>query len=136
MKCIAADKLNYVRLPQGDWKYRTVTPIRFTFDGFSFVLPVFHEHFTLVGRTIFIHAGYAWDGATCAPDWKFLEASLAHDALFQAIDEDRLPESFRPTANKIFYEVARFHNVGKLHAKIYYFGVRYLGPIRKKLKGK
>lgn len=75
-----------------------ITPLR-PGGGNDFV------HITADGL-LMISAGYAWDGATMAPDSKsIMRASLIHDALYQLIRMGILPPSRRVIADDILQDV-------------------------------
>ena len=63
---------------------------------------VITEYVTLTTNgSLFIKAGYAWDGATGFPDFKsVLRGSLIHDALYQLIRLGVLPASDRKKADE------------------------------------
>lgn len=55
---------------------------------------------------LMVSAGYAWDGATMAPDTKsIMRASLIHDALYQLIRTGVLAPSVRSIADDILRDV-------------------------------
>jgi hypothetical protein len=57
---------------------------------------------------LFLEPGYSWDGATFAVDTEsFLRASLVHDALYQLIRLNLLPQSSRAAADGELVRVAR-----------------------------
>lgn len=58
--------------------------------------------------TLVIYKGYAWDGATGVPDFKFmLRASLVHDALYQLIRLGLLPTCMKKKADVLFSAVCK-----------------------------
>lgn len=74
--------------------------------------------------------GYAWDGATFAPDFpEIYEATLVHDALYQFLEKG-MPLS-RKQIDDIFLKMMEKQNFK--YAKIYYRAVRLFGGIFVKL---
>ena len=74
--------------------------------------------------------GYAWDGATLAPDYpEIYEATLVHDALYQFLERG-MPLS-RKQIDDIFLKMMENQNFK--YAKIYYRAVRLFGGIFVKL---
>ncbi len=97
-------------------KYRTGYKYQLAEDykhQLSFRVPAegFHSHlFHCTGEGVLvIWTNYAWDGASGPTrDTKnSMRASLVHDALYQAIREKSLPESFRPLADSEFWLITR-----------------------------
>lgn len=72
-------------------------------------------------------AGYAWDGATKAPDYKAERASLVHDALYQLFWKGKINQRQRKKADELFYKICRQDGVSWIRAKIYYYAVRVFG---------
>ncbi len=73
---------------------------------------------------LFIYQGYAWDGATCAIDFKCTKLGvLVHDALYQLIRESNLSEHWRPGSDKELRKLITCN----LIADIYYVAVRTFG---------
>jgi hypothetical protein len=73
---------------------------------------------------LFIYKGYAWDGATCAIDFKCTELGvLVHDALYQLIRESNLGEHWRRAADKEMRKMITCKRI----ANIYYTAVRLFG---------
>ena len=56
-----------------------------------------------------IHAGYAWDGASgpAINTVNFRRGSLVHDALYQLIENDLIPFSYRMRADEILVEICK-----------------------------
>jgi len=59
--------------------------------------------------TITIHPGYAWDGASgpAINTVNFRRGSLVHDALYQLIENDLIPFSYRMRADEILVEICK-----------------------------
>ncbi len=54
-----------------------------------------------------VREGYAWDGASRVPDFKFfMESSLVHDALYQLMREALLDIAHRSDADWLFAEMS------------------------------
>lgn len=100
-----------------------------------------HKFFHLsIGGTLTVRAGYAWDGASGGcPDNKYtLTPSLFHDALYQMMRLDLLPQSRRNDIDKILYVQMRDRGLNWFTAKFYYrmvrrFGAAFADPANKKL---
>ena len=72
--------------------------------------------------------GYAWDGATWFPDIKSIfRASLVHDALYQLLREELLPQSMRIEADRELIAVANRKGMWKITQKAVWVTVRSLG---------
>ena len=55
---------------------------------------------------ITICAGYAWDGASCAPDWNSIRrGALMHDACYQLVRHGVLPDFARLIIDRRFREM-------------------------------
>lgn len=77
---------------------------------------------------LFIYRGYAWNGATLAPDFDCNRlAVLVHDALFQLIQEGVLDISFISQANEELRDIMIAKGTPKVVADIFYFGVSNFG---------
>ena len=79
-----------------------------------------------------IGKGYAWDGATGFPDFKWIiKASLVHDALCQLIHHDKtLPPIYRKLADRLLRKMCIEDGSGKFMAGLVYFGVRMYVKLR------
>lgn len=76
-----------------------------------------------------VFKGYAWDGATSAPDYpEIYYATLVHDALYQFLP--KTPMS-RKQIDDIFLKMMLENNFK--YARIYYRAVRWFGGIFVKL---
>lgn len=75
---------------------------------------------------LLIKSGYAWDGPSGPTiDTKnFMEGSLVHDALYQLMRMDWLPQSARKYADKLLVEICRENGMSKLRCCWVYKGVR------------
>lgn len=68
--------------------------------------------------------GYAWDGATWAPDLRsVVRASLVHDALYQLMRSGKINRLWKDTVDNDFLRIMREDGAGWL-ARIYYRGMR------------
>ncbi|MEZ9822922.1 DUF1353 domain-containing protein [Shewanella sp. 10N.286.45.A1] len=76
-----------------------------------------------------IKPGYAWDGPSSpAIDSKnFMQGSLIHDALYQLMREEILPQSARQRADEILREVCLQDGMSAFRAWYVYQGVRIGG---------
>lgn len=76
-----------------------------------------------------IAAGYCWDGATNAPDWRCaLRSSLTHDALYQLIGLGLLDASFRKDADAVFQRMCAEDGMQGWMASIWHKAVQTFGP--------
>lgn len=79
------------------------------------------------GRLV-LKAGYAWNGATLAPDNKYtLEASLVHDALYQLMGEGILALSWKDAADTELKNIIIEKGGWEIVANIFYFAVSKFG---------
>ena len=78
--------------------------------------------------TLYIKAGYAWNGANVVWDTKtIVRGSLVHDALYQLIRENSLDESYRNLADKIFREICLEDRMIRMRAWWIFKAVRKYG---------
>ncbi len=83
---------------------------------------------TIDGK-LHIRAGYSWDGASGGM-WdseNVMVASLVHDALYQLLRERVLPQSYRPAADIVFWELCRQKGMSAMRAGYAYRILRILG---------
>jgi hypothetical protein len=79
------------------------------------------------GRII-ISKGYAWDGATWAPDFKWVMfPSLVHDAFYQLMREGEVAHRVKKEADELFYQLMIQRGAPKWLATMYYWAVKKLG---------
>lgn len=76
-----------------------------------------------------IRAGYSWDGATCAPNFKVVMLpSLIHDVLYQFLQTDAMRDRIdRKTADLLFYHAMKAQ--GFILRGPYYHAVRKFGHL-------
>lgn len=93
-----------------------------------------HQFFRKIGKTIFIPKGYHWDGCTYAPDLWFVEASLPHDVLCQAISCGLLHKGYKKQVDELFLDACYLFNYDQTGLKreliffvanLYYKAVRF-----------
>ena len=72
-----------------------------------------------------ILTGYAWDGPSgpTVDTKNFMRGSLVHDALYQLIREEKLPQDERFIADKILQMICRQDGMSKLRAWWVFTGV-------------
>lgn len=102
---------------QTEMDYYVQTP----FTGLSF-----DNHWYGLDRSglFFLRKGYAWDGATCWPDFpSIIRPSAIHDGFCQAMREHQFPHALYKDVNQFFYEECLRSGMGKAHAKIVRCGV-------------
>lgn len=132
------------RLPDDYYYYCCKFPakktVSFADDTGKVRLEILHQ------GIIKVNAGYAWDG--CSPKFKIGDlmllgtpdgvpdpatglpktyyASLVHDALYQFMDDPRMPYS-RKEMDEIFHDI--LIDVGFSFSNLYYYGVRCFGGV-------
>ena len=76
--------------------------------------------------TLTIKSGYAWDGPSGPTiDTKSsMRASLVHDVLYQLLRQGKLPQCWRETADKIFYDICIEDGMWAWRAKLWYRELR------------
>ena len=75
---------------------------------------------------LFIRRCYAWDGAsgpTIDTD-NSMEASLVHDALYQLMRMELLPQSYRDYADNLFKKICIAKGMWKIRASAWHFAVQ------------
>ena len=114
---------------KGGYKYQLTKPYSFYLKK-PIPNEVDHEYFAIQANGFMgIKSSYAWDGASGpAIDTKnFMRGSLIHDALYQAIREGKLPQSFKQTADEILKDICIEDGMSKIRATWVYYGVRMGG---------
>ncbi|MGL4994742.1 MAG: hypothetical protein ACRC6G_01050 [Deefgea sp.] len=90
-----------------------------------------NTYFIRLSKTgqLFINTAYSWDGASGPmPDLScVMRASLIHDALYQLMREQHLPQSYRSMADRLLYELCLADGMNPILAKCVYFCVRQFG---------
>ena len=91
------------------YKYQVVEDFHYNVDikGFEVKLDGFLS-LTRDG-VLTVHAGYAWDGASgpAINTVNFRRGSLIHDALYQLIENDKIPFSYRKRADDVLIEICK-----------------------------
>ena len=92
--------------------------------------PIITEWITLgQDGVLTIRAGYAWDGATNAPDWNCAKRpSLVHDALYQLIGFGFLATNQRAYADALFQQLLTEDGMRGRMAAIWHRAVSTFGP--------
>lgn len=86
------------------------------------------------GDTVTVKKGYCWDGASCAIDThSFMVSSLVHDALYQLMRLQIIPDSYRENADKILKDLCLKYGMSKIRANYVYVAVRLFGGKHLKL---
>jgi hypothetical protein len=90
------------------------------------ITPFIHLYHT--GRLV-IGAGYAWDGPSgpTVDTLNFMRGSLVHDALYQLMRMEHLPQSDRKQADKILRDMCKEDGMSSARAWWVYKGVRMGG---------
>lgn len=77
---------------------------------------------------MFIYRGYAWNGCTLAFDNKHnMRASLAHDALYQLMQEGLLERRWKTTVDLLFYALMVEDGSYRTVADVYFMAVNLFG---------
>ena len=80
--------------------------------------------------TLVVKAGYAWDGCS-GPTWDDdtnMRAGLIHDALYQLIRNDVLPDDpFREMADGVLKQICLDNGMSSIRAWYYHLAVRKFG---------
>lgn len=93
-------------------------------------LTVNHPYYSIDSSGVTANDLYAWDGVTGAINTKNLRiASLIHDIGCQAVNDGRLPKSFRSAFDREYYEQAELYGVNKLRRILHYIAIRIWGMI-------
>ncbi len=81
-----------------------------------------------VGK-LMIRKGYSWDGPSgpTIDTRNAMQGSLIHDALYQLMREEVLPQSLRKRADEILREVCMEDGMSKVRASCLYRAVRMAG---------
>ena len=110
------------------YKYQLTEP--FFFKTSVFPLKDIEDGFLLLETKGFLTvlAGYAWDGASgpTIDTRNSMRAGLVHDALYQLMREELLPQSRRKEVDWEFYRLLRKDGMSWLRAGIWYRAVRRL----------
>jgi hypothetical protein len=78
------------------------------------------------GSVLTVRKGYAWDGASgpTRDTPSSITPSAVHDALYQLMRKKLLASTWRPTVDKVFYQMLIGCGMWKWRAKLWYRGVR------------
>ena len=92
--------------------------------------PAIVQGFIFLGSDgkLFIYRGYAWNGSNLSPNFDSNRlAVLAHDALFQLIQEGLLPDYHFKECNEELRDIMIIEGTPKPIAEVFYFGVSTFG---------
>jgi len=82
------------------------------------------------GGRVSVDKGYAWDGASgpfTMDTPSTMRASLIHDALYQLMREEVLPQSARLEADKILRRIAVEDGMWKPRARLWVWALKHFG---------
>lgn len=84
------------------------------------------SYIEIIEGVIFIRKGYAWDGPSGpAFDTKnFMIASLVHDALYQLMRSEKIPESCRSEADRLMKHFCIKYGMSRIRASYCTWGVK------------
>ena len=76
-----------------------------------------------------IKEGYSWDGPSgpSLDTRNFMRGSLIHDALYQLLREERLPQSLRKEADQIIHQICLEDGMHWFRAGYVYYALRLFG---------
>jgi len=79
-----------------------------------------------INGLLYIESGYAWDGPSgpTVDTKNFMEGSLVHDALYQLIRKQDLPQSAREYADKLLVKICKDKGMSSCRRWWVYKGVR------------
>lgn len=87
----------------------------------------YHSFFQFADGVLTVRKGYSWDGSTGVKDYDCcMLASLAHDALYQAMHEGFLDWKYQKQCDRVYYDLCVAKGMNKLQAWIRYKGIRKL----------
>lgn len=120
----------YKKTDHPKWKYVLIEKMRFQLPVSYIELDIFSDKGELLAHLdcsglLTIYPGYAWDGATCALDFKSaLRATLIHDIMCQLVNHDHWTYD-RFEADLLFFETAKKDRF--VFARVYFYGVAVFG---------
>lgn len=112
------------------YKYHYVTHAAVTFETKYTPKDAHNGEFLSIDKKglLTIKKGYAWDGATGWPDSKnVMRGSLIHDALYQLMREEVLPQSYRKKADLAMIKVCKEDGMWSITAAGIYGALRSFG---------
>lgn len=87
----------------------------------------YYAYFNFADGLLTVRKGYAWDGSTAVRDCdSCMLASLAHDALYQAMHGGVLDWKCRKACDRVYYDLCVAKGMNRLQAWIRYKGIRKL----------
>ena len=114
------------------WKYRLTKPHGISLPDAFDNLIINCPFLIVVSGRLFIQKGYAWDGATCWPDFdSIMRGSLVHDALYQLIRLGYIDPIRRKDADKLLRQMCLEDGMMPFHAWLVYTGVRLFARAKK-----
>lgn len=119
--------------PLRAWKYRTTrdfsmdTGLRLpkTLTGAGGYLTLYGADWPERKGILSISAGYAWDGPSgpAIDDATNMRGSLVHDALYQFMRSELLPQSYREEVDALFHKMLLQDGMNSFRAWYYHWGV-------------
>jgi hypothetical protein len=78
--------------------------------------------------TLFIKARYAWDGASSCPDFdSIMRGSLVHDAFYQLLRMEKLPQALRDDADRLIQCMCKQDGMNTFLAWTVYKALKHFG---------
>ena len=114
------------------WKYKLTKAYRVGLPNRLHGINIRHEYVRIIGGTMVAKTGYAWDGATCWPDFdSIMRGSLVHDIFYQLIREGLMARYYRKDADKLLRQMCLEDGMMPFHAWLVYTGVRLFARAKK-----
>jgi len=113
--------------------YHVLLPFRHFFEGIHSEYISFYSDGSLT-----IKSGYSWDGCSgpTIDTTSNMRAGLVHDALYQLMREEFLPQTFRKNADKVFKQILKEDGMSWWRIFYYYRGVKRFASFAAKPKNR
>lgn len=91
--------------------------------------PLSTRYMRLISGTLMMYEGYKWDlgSGPAVNDPAMINASLAHDGLYELISRGLLPLRYRKDADRVFRELLKEGGVGWFRRSYCWLAVRLFG---------
>jgi hypothetical protein len=111
-----------------NWKYQTMAPYGHDTGITGYEI---HTDWLKLDKEgyLLVRAGYCWDGAS-GPTWDSkcsMRGSLVHDALYQLMRLELLPQSCKPVADRLLRDICIEDGMWPIRAAIWCAGVKLCG---------
>jgi hypothetical protein len=123
---------HYKKIDRDKFKYELLREMYYIsplLDG----LVCYHDKFKIISGCVTGKEGYAWDGPS-GPTYdrpENMRAALFHDILYQAINEGKIPKTWRNRrkADKIFLRILKEDGMNWFSRRAYFYSVRGFGAL-------